>query len=71
MALTESSKVRFVVEGRSVLGKRPVIGSTAEYTISNLRELMEKSEQKSKDVRDACKGKYFHFLHCKLIYTWL
>lgn len=56
MTLTESSKVKFVVEGRSVVGKRPVIGSTAEYTISNLLELMEKSEQESKDIRDACKG---------------
>ena len=59
MTLTESSKVRFVVEGRSVVGKRPVIGFTAEYTISNLLELMEKSEQEAKDIRDACKDMYF------------
>jgi hypothetical protein len=53
MTLTESSKVRFVVEGRSVVGKRPVIGFTADYTISNLLELMEKSEKASTDIRDA------------------
>lgn len=53
MTLTESSTVKFVVEGRSVVGKRPAIGSTAEYTISNLLELMEKSEQEAKDIKDA------------------
>lgn len=58
MTLTESSKVKFVVEGRSVVGKRPLIGSTTEYTISNLLELMEKSEQASTNIRDACKRKY-------------
>jgi uncharacterized protein affecting Mg2+/Co2+ transport len=71
MILTESSKVKFVVEGRSVVGKRPVIGSTAEYTIGDLLELMQKSEQESKDIRDACKGKYLHFQknNGNLIYT--
>ena len=63
--------MKFVVEGRSVVGKRPVIGSTAEYTISNLLELMQKSEQESKDIRDACKAKYLHFKknNGNLIYT--
>ena len=60
MTLTGSSKVKFVVEGRSVVGKHPVIGSTAEYSIGNLLELMEKSEQESKDIRDACKRKRLH-----------
>ena len=71
MTLSESSKVKFIVEGRSVVGKPPVIGSTDEYIISDLLELMEKSEQQSSDIRDACKGKYLTiFLMCgNLIYT--
>lgn len=63
MALSESSKVKFIVEGRSVVGKPPVIGFTAEYIISDLLELMEKSEQKSNDIRNACKAKYLTFFY--------
>lgn len=62
MTLSESSKVKFIVEGRSVVGKPPVIGSTDEYIVSDLLKLMGKSEQESSDIRDACKGKYLTFL---------
>jgi hypothetical protein len=58
MTLSESSKVKFIVEGRSVVGKPPVIGFTPEYIIGDLLDLMEKSEKESSDIRDACKGKY-------------
>jgi hypothetical protein len=61
MTLSESSKVKFIVEGRSVVGKAPVIGFTAEYIISDLLELMEKSEKESNDIRNACKSKYLTF----------
>lgn len=56
MTLSESSKVKFIVEGRSVVGKPPVIGFTSEYIISDLLELMEKSEKESSDIRNACKA---------------
>ena len=58
MTLSESSKVKFVVEGRSVLGKAPVVGFTSEYIISDLLELMEKLEKESDDVRNACKDNF-------------
>ena len=63
MTLSESSKVKFIVEGRSVVGKPPVIGFTNEYIISDLLELMEKSEKESNDIRNACK-KYLTFYMC-------
>jgi hypothetical protein len=59
MTLSESSKVKFIVEGRSVVGKPPVIGFTAEYIISDLLERMEKSEKESNDIRNA-------YLHLKV-----
>ena len=62
MALSQSSKVKFIVEGRSVVGKPPVIGFTDEYILSDLLELMEKSEQESNDIRNACKAKFLTFL---------
>ena len=62
MTLSESSKVKFIVEGRSVVGKPPVIGFTAEYIIGDLLELMEKSEKETKDIRNACKIKCLTFL---------
>ena len=57
MTLSESSKVKFIVEGRSVVGKPPVIGFTSEYIISDLLELMEKTEKETNDIRNACKCK--------------
>jgi len=59
MTLSESSKVKFIVEGRSVVGKRRVVGFTSEYIISDLLELMEKSEKESNDIRNA-------YLHLKV-----
>jgi hypothetical protein len=64
MTLTDSSKVKFIVEGRSVLGKAPVIGFTSEYIISDLLDLMEKTEKESNDIRNACKAKYLTFFMC-------
>jgi len=69
MTLSESSKVKFIVEGRSVVGKPPVVGFTDEYIIRDLLELMERLEKESNDIRNACKGKFFTFVFANLINT--